>query len=1047
MQQPNNRLEKENQALRTRVAELEQRQRELEAVVHDHLPFASLNNLPGMVYRCQNDRDWTMSFVSSGCMELTGYFPFELVGNHIVSYASLVHPEDREAVWAAVQAGVANHEPFRMIYRIVPREGAERWVFEQGNAVYADGGEAQSIEGFISDITERMRVEAALQASQERYRTLVEMSPDGICIYVGESLVFANATALKLLAIDAPEKFQGCSIFSFVHPSYHDLVRRRIQELETTGEAPLVEEEFVRLDGSRAVVEVASRRIEYEGQSAVLVVFRDISARKRSERQFHEALARFEALIEHTPLVAIQGFDRGGAVTHWNQASTRIYGIDRDKAIGARFEDLLSASEAASFDSQFDEVWRTGVASPTREVRVFGKDGAVHWLYSILFPVVVEGETREVFHMEVDITSRVHAEDELSRIRNLLETVIMNLPLAVFLKDAQDLHFMMWNKANERLLGIREAEALGRTDFDLFPKEEAAFFSESDRRTLQSGRLLDIPEETVSTREHGSRILHTQKIPIPQGDAPLYLLGISQDITERKMAEVSLRESEEKYHTVFEGFPYALFLETMEGHILDCNSSACAMMGFERGELVGKTIFDIVPPEVYSRMPDMVSRLTENPIFVEALGQRKDGSVFPTEVGAHLVTIGGRQLALVHVRDISARKQAELERKRLEEQILQAQKLESLGILAGGIAHDFNNLLTAILGYADLAASELQPGAPGQEHLEKIVETSRRAADLTQQMLAYSGRGKFSIRAINLSDVTREMAHLLEVSIRKRCTLKYHFGEIHAVEADVAQIRQVIMNLIINASESIGDRNGEITLSTGTVYCSQEHLAGTYLNENQKEGWYAYLEVTDTGCGMTAETRARLFDPFFTTKFAGRGLGLAAVLGIVRGHGGAIHVQSELGAGSTFRVYFPTSHQPARPEVIQPRATTSLAGTGTILIVDDEEIVRTLAAKILVRAGFKVLTAEDGLAALEVIQRTPALDGVLLDLTMPRMSGEEAFPEIRRLRPDLPVVLASGYSEQDATSQISMSGLAGFIQKPFVPHHLLEVIKKAIGQV
>jgi len=1036
--QPDHPFQQENAELRKRIADLEN-------ALQERVPFTSFNNLPGMVYRCSNDRDWTMSFVSYGCLELTGYFPFELQDNQGISYGSLIHAADREQVWHTVQTGVANHEPFRMIYRIHTREDQEKWVFEQGCAVYTNGGEVLCVEGFISDVTERMRTEAALQASEERYRTLVEMSPDGICLYVGNRLMFGNTTALRLLGVTEPEKHRGQSVFAFVHPSYHELVRKRIQELEMTGEAPLIEEEFVRVDGTRMIVEVASRRVEYEGQTAVLVVFRDISARKRSERQLHEALGRFEALIEHTPIVAIQGFDRNGAVTHWNQASTRIYGIAREQALGLEFRALLPATEAAAFTSDFDAVWRTGTASPTREVCVLGKDGSQHWLYSILFPVVVDRETREIFHMQVDITSRVHAEDELSRIRNLLETIIMNLPLAVFLKDAHDLHFMMWNKANERLLGIRETEALGKTDFDLFPKEEAAFFSESDRRTLESGRLLEIPEETVSTRENGMRILHTQKIPIPEGDAPLYLLGISQDITERKMAEVSLRESEQKYHTLFEGFPYALFLETMEGLILDCNSSACAMMGFEHAELVGKTIFDIVPPEVYSRMPDMVSRLTEKPIFVEAVAQRKDGSVFPTEVGAHLVTIGGRELALVHVRDISARKHAELERKRLEEQILQAQKLESMGILAGGIAHDFNNLLTAILGYADLAASELEPGAPGQDHLEKIVETSRRAADLTQQMLAYSGRGKFSIRAIDLSEVTREMAHLLEVSITKRCSLRYNFGNAAAIEADVAQIRQVIMNLIINASEAIGERNGEITLTTGSFYCSHEHLAGTYLNENQKEGWYSFVEVTDTGCGMTEETRARLFDPFFTTKFAGRGLGLAAVLGIVRGHGGAIYVQSQLGTGSTLRVYFPASQQPAKPDSIKERPVAPApTATGTILIVDDEELVRTLAAKILLRAGFRVVTAEDGLAALEILRQNPAVDGVLLDLTMPRMSGEEAFPEIRRLRPDVPIVLASGYTEQDATSQFHERGLAGFIQKPFIPNQLVEVLKNAI---
>ena len=384
----------------------------------------------------------------------------------------------------------------------------------------------------------------------------------------------------------------------------------------------------------------------------------------------------------------------------------------------------------------------------------------------------------------------------------------------------------------------------------------------------------------------------------------------------------------------------------------------------------------------------------------------------------------------------------------LERQIQHAQKLESLGVLAGGIAHDFNNLLMGVLGYADLALMDLAPEAPAREYLEGIETSARRAAELAKQMLAYSGKGRFIVRPLDLSALVQEMTHLLEVSISKKSVLKYHFAEgIPSFEGDATQVRQVVMNLITNASDAIGDRSGLIGVRTGAQYCDRDYLCETYLDDDLVPGLYVYLEVSDTGCGMTREQEEKIFDPFFTTKFTGRGLGLAAVLGIVRGHSGAIKVYSEPGKGTTFKVLFPIADEAA--ECVDPEAEVrgEWQGAGTVLLVDDEDTVRALGRKMLERMGFSVLAAADGLEGVEVFrEHCDDIRFVLLDMTMPHMGGEEAFREMHRIRDDVPVILSSGYNEQDAVSHFAGKGLAGFIQKPYGSVDLKAALRQVLGE-
>ena len=374
------------------------------------------------------------------------------------------------------------------------------------------------------------------------------------------------------------------------------------------------------------------------------------------------------------------------------------------------------------------------------------------------------------------------------------------------------------------------------------------------------------------------------------------------------------------------------------------------------------------------------------------------------------------------------------DRKQLEQQMLQTQKLESLGVLAGGIAHDFNNILMVILGNADLAQSLSLPNSPIHCHLEDISTATRRAAELCTQMLAFAGKGTFQIQEVNLNAVITTITNLLEASIIKGAVLRFNLAPtIPAIKADATQMRQVIMNLVINASEAIGGRSGFISVSTGMTHLDRQALASPFMDTEAPAGEYVFVEVADTGHGMDSKTITRIFDPFFTTKFTGRGLGLASVRGIVRSHRGVIQVNSEAGTGTRFKVLFPASDMPETPPLHVTEDHHEWTGQGTILLVDDEEAIRLTGARMLKHIGFSVVTASDGRDAVAQLKGVEPdyFDAVIMDLTMPHLSGEEAYLEIHSLRPGLPVIISSGYCEDEVLHRFQNKDVAGVIQKPY----------------
>ncbi len=509
-------------------------------------------------------------------------------------------------------------------------------------------------------------------------------------------------------------------------------------------------------------------------------------------------------------------------------------------------------------------------------------------------------------------------------------------------------------------------------------------------------------------------------------------------LTPRLMIAERTRATGAKHRAIISALPDLMVRIARDGTLLDFRANQLADRVAAPERVVGRSIAEVMPEEFAARAPRCIERALRSGT-IQVLEYTVTITAAPQHFEARFVVCGENQVLAI-VRNITEQKQGE----QFHSQLLKSQKLESMGILAGGIAHDFNNLLIGILGNAALALRGLSPESPVVTRVEDIRNAAQRAAALTRQILAYSGQGSFDVRKVGLSDHVREISNLLATSIGPNVELELDLGRgLPAIEADSAQLQQLVMNLVVNGAEAVADQPGKVTLVTGEVELDQPP-ADLIGSSELAPGRYLFLEVADTGCGIDAATRGAMFDPFFTTKSSGRGLGLAAVLGIVRRHRAGLTMDSEIGRGTRFRVFFPVAGGPVSEHT--PIGLQDLSGSGLILVVDDEKIVRDFARHALRQFGYSVVAADNGLDAVDLFQRVgEQVVLVVLDLAMPVMRGEAALHEMRRLRPDLPALLTSGFGANAIAPLLADDPTIGFLHKPFTPEQLAAKIKELLG--
>jgi len=630
-----------------------------------------------------------------------------------------------------------------------------------------------------------------------------------------------------------------------------------------------------------------------------------------------------------------------------------------------------------------------------------------------------------------DVTREQVAMDRVAETEQLFDAMFNQSNDAVFLHDT-DGRFVRINRRACDMFGLPEQGVETYSIRDLHPSSVQQEVEDQIALLMADG---NIRFETTMQRLDGSLFEGEVSAMLIQLKDRQLIQSIVRDISRRAESSRMLAASERKYRQLVEISPTAIFLFDSDMRFIDSNKAGERLLGYNRDELMQLAIADVdADPDAVQAAHQQLHAGDSIANFEHDL-RRKNGDII-TVLNNSIALKDDRGRVtnwLSYLMDITLEKQRQ---KKLEH----VQRLESLGVLAGGIAHDFNNLLTAVMGHAALARMGMNPMDACMDHITAIEDTSQRAADLCNQMLAYSGKGRFVVQPVDLSCLVHEMVRLLEVSIHKGVVMRYELADgLPAIDADLAQLQQVIMNLVINANEAIGNRSGMIMLTTGLMHADESYLRSVYVEEEAlSPGRYVYLEVSDTGCGMDETTIRRIFEPFYTTKFTGRGLGMSAILGIVRGHHGAIKLYTEQGKGSSLKVLFPVSDGAAIALQQDGGIDSEQRGEGLILLVDDEETVREVAAMMLEQAGYRVIHAVDGVDGVEKLKlHVDEIYCVLLDMTMPRMGGAEAFSEMRRIKPDVRVILTSGYNEQSATQRFAGKGLAGFVQKPYRPDVLL----------
>ena len=785
----------------------------------------------------------------------------------------------------------------------------------------------------------------------------------------------------------------------------------------------------------------------------------EIERRQQAEAAERAGRQRFETTLASIGdgVIAI---DAAGRVTFLNQAAAALTGWTAADAVGQPLESVFvirNEETGAAMENPALRAVREGrVVGLANHTVLLARDGTRRPIDDSGAPLLSpSGEVAGAVLVFRDVTEARARQEEL-RERNRMIDAAHD---AIITTDAQR-RIRFWNTGARELYGWTADEARGRVTHELLRTRVSATTAEQDEQLRVHGQW---EGELVHSGSDGREIVCESRQVLlrdAQGEAT-GILEINRDITERQRAARALRsalaEAEEGRRTL-----QALMDYIPEGiTIADAPDARVRMVSRHGVAIAGRPVETLTsasaleqPATWHLYHPDgtTLARPEELPLTravaageivtdEEWIIEQPDGTLIPILCSAAPIRDGAGKVtgALVAWRDLS-------QRKKLEQKLRESAKLESLGVLAGGIAHDFNNLLTGVLGYASLLAEEAEPGGRLSSYARAITSAAERAARLTQQMLAYSGRGHFLIEPVNVSRYIQEIVALLESSVPKHVELKLSLGEnLPLVNADAAQLQQVVMNLVVNGAEAIGPEGGRVHIVTRAEPIDESYIRTLMWDGHLAPGLYVVIEVQDTGCGMDEQTVTRIFDPFFTTKFTGRGLGLAAVQGIVRGHKGAIRVYSAPGAGTTIRVLLPVAGEAADREA--PAQRRAARGAGTVLVVDDEEIVRRTAQSALERLGYRVVPATSGREAVDLFAGTAGVVSlVILDMTMPGLSGEETLARLRAIRPDIPVLLSSGFSEMEAIERFGHHRLAGFLQKPYTVATLAEKVRAAAAK-
>ncbi|MFI5251352.1 MAG: PAS domain S-box protein [Bacteroidota bacterium] len=765
----------------------------------------------------------------------------------------------------------------------------------------------------VGRVIDRKWTEEKLRESEERYRRLVDLSPDGIAVHIDGKVVFVNRAMVVLLGAHTADEIIGKPVMEIVHPESREVVLKRIHDMLVNGaEPPIIEEKFIRLDGTPLDVEVAASPFVYQGRKAIQVVVRNITERKRAEEAIRRSEEKYRDIFTYASVGIYQSTIEGKFLTA-NLTLAKMLGYDR-------VEDLLQCN--------------------------LSKD--IYW------------------------------------------------------------------DVNDRTRLIKESEPTGVGS------------NQEVRWKKRDGTPIWIQLNAHSIKDKSRH--------------PIYFEGFVLDITERIRAQEALQLQTSYYQQLFENSPAGIAVVDGYDNILNTNRAFEKMFQFLGDEVRGKRINELIVPEALQEEASELSLTSQQGQAVqrETIRKRKDGTLINVALTGYPILLDKEQVAVYGMYiDIT-------QEKKLEENLRQAQKMESLGTLAGGIAHDFNNLLAIIMGHAALLEQKQSEDQGMRKSVETITKATQRGAGLVRQLLTFARKSDILLESVNVNETIVEISKLLTETFPKTITIVTDLSRnLRSIVGDANQIHQMLLNLCVNARDAM-PKGGTLKLETKII-------PGFSLTARFPQALapdYVQIDISDSGIGMDQATKSRVFEPFFTTKERGKGtgLGLATVYGIVESHSGFIDVESKVNQGTIFHIYFPV--QPRLAEDLERREKIGSGiqgGNETILIIEDEEILRDLLKNVLTDRGYTVCTAEDGYKAIDIFeQRCKQIDLVISDMGLPKMGGQEVFYKLVELDPSVKVLLASGFLDPSIKISMFKAGAKGFIQKPYSPDEVLLKIRDVL---
>jgi two-component system, cell cycle sensor histidine kinase and response regulator CckA len=981
--------------------------------------------------------------------KLTGWTETEAYGVLLEEVFRIINEESRATVENPVEkvlregivVGLANHT------LLIAKDGTETPIADSAAPIRSETGEVAGVVLVFRDQSAEREAEKKLAAERSLLRTVIDNIPDAVYAKDRSGCkILANPADLRNLGKTAEEVLgkTDFEVFPMKIAEKFDaddkLVMNRKEGIMDREELLMNEEGEVRW-----LLTSKLPWVNNEGEVIGLVgIGHDITNRKKAV----EDLRKREEMLRTTLYSIGEGVittDTKGFVDHINPVAESLTGWSEAEARGKKLDELFSIVNEESrtpVENPVEKVFKSGaVVGLANHTLLIAKDGRETPIADSAAPIRDEsGEIIGVVLVFRDQSAERDAEKKLSHERSLLRTVIDNIPDAVYAKDRIGRKILA-NPADLQNVGKSAKEVIGKTDYEVFPQEIARQFDADDKTIMKNGEGIIGREELLVNRRGEQRWLLTSKLPWrDESGAVVGIVGIGHDITERKRSEEALRESEERYRQFFEGDLTADFITTVDGNILMFNPAFLKIFGFNTADEVLHTReTDLWPtPERREEFLDLLRtqrKLTYYPLEL----RRSDGS--PLHAVANIIGVFDMNDEL---RKLQVYLFDETQKKLLEEQFRQAQKLESLGTLAGGIAHDFNNILSIIMGHSAM----IEPGRSDADRiahsLYAINTATERGAALVNQLLTFARKTEVVAQSVLVNEIVEEVTRLLGETFPKTIVLQKNLKEdLPPIVADGTQIHQVFLNLCVNARDAM-KHGGTLTISTSTVSGEDvsPKLTGTPASS------YVLIQVSDTGEGIEDSIQERIFDPFFTTKGSGEGtgLGLSLVYSIIENHDGFITVDSEVGSGSTFHIYLPIESEKT---LERPAAEVSTGpargGDETVLLIEDEEFLREYAETILTENGYTVMVAGDGEEGVRLYsQHAKDIDVVISDLGLPKLAGEEVFKRIRTINQKAKVVLASGFVDPSVKSKTYKAGARYFLRKPFSPDDLLRIVRDTL---